>query len=74
MGYGSISGYGHWKYFNSYSAGIDFRRQHLTSTDVRDADVFRRQMLTYIDGPRAERVKLSGVGNKVNLQGSKIMI
>ena len=26
---------GHYKYFNSYSAGIDFRRQNLTSTDVR---------------------------------------
>ena len=23
--------YGHYKYFNSFSAGIDFRRQHLTS-------------------------------------------
>ena len=29
--------YGHYKYFNSYSARIDFsyRRQNLTSTDVR---------------------------------------
>ena len=30
--------YTDYKYFNSYSAGIDFRRQNLTSTDVR----FRR--------------------------------
>ena len=28
-------GYGHHKYFESYSAGIDFSRQNLTSTDVR---------------------------------------
>ena len=27
--------YGHWKYFHPYSAGIDFRRHNLTSTDVR---------------------------------------
>ena len=27
--------YGHYKYFYSYSAGIDFSRQNLTSTDVR---------------------------------------
>ena len=27
--------YGHYKYFNSYSAGIDFSRQNLPSTDVR---------------------------------------
>ena len=27
--------YGHYKYFLSYSGGIDFRRQHLTSTDVK---------------------------------------
>ena len=27
--------YDHYKYFYSYSAGIDFRRQSLTSTDVR---------------------------------------
>ena len=27
--------YGHYKYARSYSAGIDFRRQNLTSTDVR---------------------------------------
>ena len=27
--------YGHYKYFYSYSAGIDFRRQNLTSVDVR---------------------------------------
>ena len=25
----------YYKYFNSFSAGIDFRRQNLTSTDVR---------------------------------------
>ena len=27
--------FGHYKYFYFYSAGIDFRRQNLTSTDVR---------------------------------------
>ena len=27
--------YGHYKYFYPYSAGIDFRRQNLTSADVR---------------------------------------
>ena len=27
--------YGHYKYLNSYSVGIDFRRQNLTSVDVR---------------------------------------
>ena len=27
--------YGHYKYVYSYSAGIDFSRQNLTSTDVR---------------------------------------
>ena len=27
--------YDHYKYFNSYSAGIDFSRQNLTSTDLR---------------------------------------
>ena len=27
--------YGHYKYFNSYTAWIDFGRQNLTSTDVR---------------------------------------
>ena len=32
--------YGHYKYFNYFSAGTDFRRQKLT----------------YKDGPRAERV------------------
>ena len=26
---------GHYTFFNSFSAGIDFRRQNLTSTDVR---------------------------------------
>ena len=36
--------YGHYKYLFSYSAGIDIRRQNLTSTDV---DVYRRQILTF---------------------------
>ena len=27
--------YGQYKYVDSYSAGIDFSRQNLTSTDVR---------------------------------------
>ena len=30
-----LCAYGHYKNFYSYSAGIDFRRQNLTSTDVR---------------------------------------
>ena len=37
--------YGQYKYLNSFSAGIDFIRQNLT--------------LTYKDGPRSERVKVS---------------
>ena len=36
--------YGDYKYFNSFSAGTVFIR------------VYRRQLLTYKDGPRAERV------------------
>ena len=28
-------GYGYYKYLYSYSAGIDFSRQYLTSKDVR---------------------------------------
>ena len=31
----TMDGYGHWKHFYFYSAGIDFSRQNLTSTDVR---------------------------------------
>ena len=27
--------HGHYKYIYSYSAGIDFRRENLTSTDIR---------------------------------------
>ena len=40
--------YGHYKYFHSYSAGIDFSRQNLTS---------RRQILTTKVDPRTVRVK-----------------
>ena len=48
--------------FNSFSAGTVFIRQNLTSTDgdrlyTSKSDVYRRQILTYKDGPRAERVK-----------------
>ena len=41
--------YGHYKYLYSFSAGIDFRRQNLTS-------VYRRQILTSKVDPRTERV------------------
>ena len=27
--------YGHYEYFNSFSSGIDFTRQNVTSVDVR---------------------------------------
>ena len=30
-----MASYGQYKYCNSYSAGIEFRRQNLTSTGVR---------------------------------------
>ena len=40
--------YNYFKYFNSFGAGIVFRRQNLTSSDVD---------LTYKDGPRTEGVK-----------------
>ena len=40
--------YGHYKYFNSYS-GIDFRRQNLTSTDVRFWWRFRVKLLCRIN-------------------------
>ena len=43
--------YAHYKYFYSYSAGIDFRRQTLTCADVS---------LTTKVAPRAVRVKPSG--------------
>ena len=64
--------YGHYKYFYSYSAVIDFRRHNLTSVDVRfwrlksiwrlksKSDVCRRQILTSKGDPRAVRF------NKVN--------
>ena len=41
--------YGHYKYFYYYSAGIDFKRQNLTS----------RQILTIKVDPRTVRVKMS---------------
>ena len=43
--------YAHYKYIYSYSEGINFRRQNLTST--------RRQILTSEVDPRAVRVKLA---------------
>ena len=44
-------GNSHNNFFYSYSAGKDLRRQNQTST------VYRRQILMYKDGPRAERIK-----------------
>ena len=45
--------YGHSKYFYSYSPGIDFRRQNLTSTDVyRITQRFPIHLNTYIMGLR----------------------
>ena len=61
--------YDHYKYFYSYSAGIDFRRQNLTNINIftrkecgdrlytSESDVCRRQILTYKDGPRTVRAK-----------------
>ena len=50
---------------NSFSAGTVLRRQNLTFEDVRfwriktsESDVYRRQILTYKDGPSPERVAL----------------
>ena len=43
---------GDYKYFYSYSAGIDMIRQNLTSTDCR------RQILTTKVDPRALRAKI----------------
>ena len=43
----------HYKYLSSYSAGINFRRQNLS-----DSDVYRRQILTTKVDPRAVRVKV----------------
>ena len=45
-------------YITVYSAGIDFSRQNLTSTDVR-SDVYRRQILSTKVDPRAVRLKCS---------------
>ena len=42
-------GYGHNRYFNSFSA-----EDRLYTSE---SDVYRRQILTYKDGPRNERVK-----------------
>ena len=50
--------YDRYKYFNSFSAGIDCICQNLTSTDV-----FIRQILTYKDSPCAERVKTNNMPN-----------
>ena len=41
-------------FVNPYNAGIDFRRQNLTSVD--ESDVCRRQILTSKVDPRAVRV------------------
>ena len=48
--------YGHYKQFKSYSAGIDFRRQNLTSKV----------------GPRADRVKRNATTNPVLGQNAKL--
>ena len=49
--------YDHQKYLYSYSAGIDFSRQNLTSVDVRfwRLKSIPRQLLMSKDGPRAKR-------------------
>ena len=62
--------YGHYKYFPSYSAGIDFSRQNLTSTDVR-SDVYRRQILTTKVGSGAVRVNASAVCQTLNPLGAE---
>ena len=49
--------YGHYKYVYSYSAGIDFTRQNLTSVDV-----YRRQILTSKVDPRTVKVKRIYIG------------
>ena len=41
--------YGHYKYFYSYSAEIDFSRQNLTSTDVRS---WRLKLIPALSGLR----------------------
>ena len=54
----------HYKYVDSYSAGIGFSRQNLTSTDVKfcrlksipESDVYRRQILSTKVDPRTVRV------------------
>ena len=53
--------YGHYKYFDPYSAGIDFRRH--------ESDVYRRQILTPKVDARAVRVisvllahQITGIG------------
>ena len=38
--------YGHYKYVHSYSAGIDFSRQNLTSTDESDPRAARVNRVT----------------------------
>ena len=48
MGYGPMLWvYGDCIFFNSFSAGLDLRRQNLIC-----------RILVYIDGPRAERVRM----------------
>ena len=51
--------HGHYKYVLSFSAEIDFRRQNLTSTDIRFWRLkSRRQILTPKIDPRAVRVNI----------------
>ena len=48
--------YDHYKYFYSYSAGIEFSRQNLTSTDVR---FWRQKSIPALYG--------SGLGQLMNI-------
>ena len=66
----------YYKYFHYSSAGIVFIRLYIVASELKDpiwhslewqigsfsseATIYRRQILTYTDGSRAERVKLQG--------------
>ena len=55
--------YGHYKYCYSYSAGIDFRRQNLTSTDVK-----------FCKGSyRFNQIKIGGGGGREITQQTKYL-
>ena len=53
--------YGHYKYFYSFSAGIDFKRQNLS-----ESDVYIRQILTSNVDPRDVRVKFKFFENDIH--------